>query len=67
MIRSVEELCNETRFWKVSVSALTSGTSISAQGLFAVRSEKEMDWQQAHRIFDAAFGPLAIENMLNGA
>jgi cytochrome P450/NADPH-cytochrome P450 reductase len=64
-----EELCNETRFWKVPPGVLTSsgGTTSSAQGLFAARSEKEMDWQQAHRILMPAFGPLAIENMFNGA
>ena len=58
-----EELCNETRFWKLSHPQLKDST---LPGLFAAPTEKDMDWQQAHRILMPAFGPLAIENMFDG-
>ena len=59
-----EELCNETRFWKLAHPQLTEDNAIP--GLFAAQTEKEPDWQQAHRILMPAFGPLAIQNMFDG-
>ncbi|KIW06988.1 uncharacterized protein PV09_02646 [Verruconis gallopava] len=59
-----EELCDETRFWKVRHEILVSGEDPNAvSGLFAQANEKLVDWQQAHRILMPAFGPLAIEKM----
>jgi cytochrome P450/NADPH-cytochrome P450 reductase len=61
-----QELCNETRFWKVAHDILANKSDGSPQGLFGAKSEKEMDWQQAHRVLMPAFGPLAIEEMFDG-
>ncbi|KAH8900225.1 putative bifunctional P-450:NADPH-P450 reductase [Thozetella sp. PMI_491] len=59
-----DELCDETRFFKFPVQALTDGQDPkAAQGLFGALSEKVDDWQQAHRILMPAFGPMAIEGM----
>lgn len=60
-----EELCDEKRFWKLAHPQLADKDGI-LPGLFAAQTEKEMDWQQAHRILMPAFGPLAIENMFDG-
>jgi cytochrome P450/NADPH-cytochrome P450 reductase len=62
-----EKLCNETRFWKGARDVLANADNPDdAKGLFGAASEKEIDWQLAHRILMPAFGPLAIENMLDG-
>lgn len=61
-----DELCDETKFWKVPPKQLTAGRK-GAMGLFASQSEKDPDWGQAHRILMPAFGPIAIENMFDGA
>jgi cytochrome P450 / NADPH-cytochrome P450 reductase len=61
-----DELCDETRFFKIPPSALTDGTQDGARGLFSVLSEKSVDWGQAHRILMPAFGPIAIEAMFDG-
>jgi cytochrome P450/NADPH-cytochrome P450 reductase len=60
------ELCDETRFWKIPPKALVSGIKKGPSGLFTAASEKEDDWQQAHRILMPAFGPMAIEDMFDG-
>ncbi|ORY05572.1 fatty acid hydroxylase [Clohesyomyces aquaticus] len=60
-----EELCDETRFFKMPGAALESLNDKSAAGLFVSPSEKHPDWQQAHRILMPAFGPLAIRNMFD--
>ncbi|KAF2100345.1 NADPH-cytochrome P450 reductase-like protein [Rhizodiscina lignyota] len=61
-----DELCDETRFWKVPPRALQSSDGQRrAVGLFASPSEKNEDWGQAHRILMPAFGPIAIESMFN--
>jgi len=59
------ELCDETRFWKVPQPQLAKGGN-GARGLFASTSEKDEDWGQAHRILMPAFGPLAVEGMFDG-
>ena len=64
------EVCDETRFYKHAGLGLdnlnkTPGAS-DARGLFTSPSEKDPDWEQAHRILIPAFGPLAIRNMFGG-
>lgn len=59
------ELCDETRFWKVTQKALQNNNGV-ATGLFTSPSEKDFDWGQAHRILMPAFGPIAIESMFDG-
>lgn len=40
-----DELCDETRFWKVPPPSLADDSKKpKAQGLFTARSEKEEDW-----------------------
>ncbi|KAJ7048509.1 NADPH--cytochrome P450 reductase-like protein [Mycena amicta] len=58
-----DQMCDETRFYKVVRGALAELGKENAQGLFTARSESDIDWQQAHRILIPAFGPLAIEEM----
>jgi cytochrome P450 / NADPH-cytochrome P450 reductase len=61
-----DELCDETRFWKVPPRALQNPDPNAATGLFTAPSEKSEDWGQAHRILMPAFGPLAIQGMFDG-
>ncbi|KAF7323877.1 hypothetical protein MKEN_00609100 [Mycena kentingensis (nom. inval.)] len=61
----LEQMCDETRFFKLAGGALTALGGGKAQGLFTAKSEDEMDWQQAHRILLPAFGPLAMEEMFD--
>lgn len=61
-----DELCDETRFYKLPPPALTRNAPPGARGLFTSSSEKDPDWGQAHRILMPAFGPLAIQNMFDG-
>ncbi|KAK7912102.1 Bifunctional cytochrome P450 reductase [Apiospora marii] len=62
-----DELCDETRFYKLVSGPLVEGPFSpevrGAEGLFGAIDEKRDDWAQAHRILLPAFGPLAIENM----
>ncbi|KAK8030062.1 cytochrome P450 oxidoreductase OrdA-like [Apiospora rasikravindrae] len=62
-----DELCDETRFYKLVSGPLVEGPfspeARGAEGLFAAIDERREDWAQAHRILLPAFGPLAIENM----
>lgn len=60
-----EELCDETRFWKAPITILAPSAE-GTKGLFAAHSERDEDWQKAHRILMPAFGPLAIEQMFDG-
>jgi cytochrome P450 / NADPH-cytochrome P450 reductase len=60
-----DELCDETRFWKVPPKQLTQGRK-GPPGLFGAPSEKDEDWIQAHRILMPAFSPIAIEAMFDG-
>ncbi|KAF2108226.1 bifunctional P-450:NADPH-P450 reductase [Lophiotrema nucula] len=62
-----EEVCDETRFFKVPGAGLDSLQSGSPgpPGLFTAPSEKHPDWGQAHRILVPAFGPLSIRNMFD--
>lgn len=60
------ELCDETRFWKVPQPQLAGKGAGEAKGLFGSPSEKSEDWGQAHRILMPAFGPLAVEGMFDG-
>ncbi|ERS98334.1 hypothetical protein HMPREF1624_05118 [Sporothrix schenckii ATCC 58251] len=60
-----DELCDETRFYKLPPPALTQNARPGARGLFTSPSEKDADWGQAHRILMPAFGPLAIQNMFD--
>ncbi len=62
-----DELCDETRFYKIPPPALAGDPSKAPRGLFTAASEKDMDWQLAHRILMPAFGPMAIEGMFDGA
>jgi cytochrome P450/NADPH-cytochrome P450 reductase len=61
-----DELCDETKYWKLPAKALRSSDPNAAQGLFTARSEKEEDWGIAHRVLMPAFGPLAIQEMFGG-
>lgn len=61
-----DELCDETRFYKVAPKALQNLGKGGSQGLFTSVTEHDMDWQIAHRILLPAFGPLAIEHMFDG-
>lgn len=61
-----DELCDESRFYKIPAKALQSGDPTAAKGLFTARSEYDDDWGQAHRILIPAFGPVAIQGMFNG-
>lgn len=61
-----DELCDETRFYKIPPPALAGDPSKAARGLFTANSEKDIDWQLAHRILMPAFGPMAIEGMFDG-
>lgn len=61
-----DELCDETRFYKIPSPALTQNAQSGPRGLFTSASEKDPDWGQAHRILMPAFGPLAIQNMFDG-
>lgn len=61
----VEELCDESRFVKIPPPALAEDNSARPAGLFGSTNE-DPDWGQAHRILMPAFGPLAIENCLDG-
>lgn len=58
-----DELCDETRFFKIPPLALSRNAPPGARGLFTSPSEKDPDWIQAHRILMPAFGPLAIQDM----
>ncbi|KAK8116412.1 uncharacterized protein PG998_004693 [Apiospora kogelbergensis] len=62
-----DELCDETRFYKLVSGPLVEGSfspeARGAEGLFGAIDERSPDWAQAHRILLPAFGPLAIENM----
>ncbi|KAK7993410.1 hypothetical protein PG989_006791 [Apiospora arundinis] len=62
-----DELCDETRFYKLVSGPLVEGpfspSARGAEGLFGAVDEKRDDWAQAHRILLPAFGPLTIENM----
>ncbi|CAK7201368.1 hypothetical protein SEUCBS139899_004072 [Sporothrix eucalyptigena] len=60
-----DELCDETRFYKLPPPALSRNAPPGARGLFTSPSEKDPDWGQAHRILMPAFGPLAIQNMFD--
>ena len=61
-----DELCDETRFYKIPPPALSRTAPPGARGLFTSPSEKDPDWLQAHRILMPAFGPMAIQNMFDG-
>lgn len=63
-----DELCDETRFYKLLGGKLASAADASGKprGLFTQKSEKEDDWGQAHRILMPAFGPLAVAEMFDG-
>lgn len=64
-----EEICDETRFFKATGQALEGLNSLrktTASGLFTAPSERDPDWEQAHRILMPAFGPLAIRDMFDG-
>jgi cytochrome P450 / NADPH-cytochrome P450 reductase len=63
-----DELCDETRFYKLLGGKLASAADASnkPRGLFTQKSEKEEDWGQAHRILMPAFGPLAVAEMFDG-
>lgn len=63
-----DELCDETRFYKLLGGKLASAADSSGKprGLFTQKSEKEDDWGQAHRILMPAFGPLAVAEMFDG-
>lgn len=61
-----DELCDETRFYKIPAKALQFGDPKAAKGLFTAGSEYDDDWGQAHRILMPAFGPAAIQGMFNG-
>ncbi|KAG9256206.1 NADPH--cytochrome P450 reductase-like protein [Emericellopsis atlantica] len=60
------ELCDETRFYKLAPKTLQDLGKSGSQGLFTSVSEHDIDWQVAHRILLPAFGPLAIESMFDG-
>lgn len=62
-----DELCDETRFYKLLGGKLASAADSSGKprGLFTQKSEKEDDWGQAHRILMPAFGPLAVAEMFD--
>lgn len=63
-----DELCDETRFYKVasrSLRSLGKGTNKTA-GLFTAVTEKSEAWGIAHRVLVPAFGPLAIQEMFDG-
>lgn len=63
---TLEELCDEKRFWKGpsdALQALGGKEKNPRYGLFAAPTQDHMDWQVAHRILVPAFGPLAIEKM----
>ncbi|TKA70755.1 hypothetical protein B0A55_08835 [Friedmanniomyces simplex] len=65
----LEELCDETRFWKTPSEALAAladnkaGAEKPRRGLFSAPSTEDEDWQQAHRTLMPAFGPLSIQQM----
>ena len=63
-----DELCDETRFYKLLGGKLAAAASKpgQARGLFTAKTEKDEDWGQAHRILMPAFGPLAMEEMFDG-
>lgn len=62
-----DQLCDETRFFKIPPPALTEGRPQGeARGLFAAHSEKDEAWGLAHRVLMPAFGPMAIEGMFDG-
>ncbi|KAK3943363.1 cytochrome P450 [Diplogelasinospora grovesii] len=60
-----DELCDETRFFKIPPRVLTEDRPEGARGLFIANSEKDEDWAQAHRILMPAFGPMAIAGMFD--
>lgn len=61
-----EQLCDETKFCKITAGGLASLQSKGPYGLFPAPHESHPDWQQAHRILMPAFGPLAIQDMFDG-
>jgi cytochrome P450/NADPH-cytochrome P450 reductase len=61
-----DELCDETRFFKIPISGVAGGLPNTPRGLFTAESEKDVDWGMAHRILMPAFGPMAIESMFDG-
>lgn len=61
-----DELCDETRFFKLVSRKVVQGNGSGKRGLFTSHSEKDEDWGLAHRILMPAFGPLAIEDMFDG-
>jgi cytochrome P450 / NADPH-cytochrome P450 reductase len=63
-----DELCDETRFFKVASRALKSlQNQDKSEGLFTAVTEKSEDWGVAHRVLVPAFGPLAIQDMFDGS
>jgi cytochrome P450 / NADPH-cytochrome P450 reductase len=61
-----DELCDETKFFKVAPKNLQSLGRRPNKGLFTAPTEKHEDWGVAHRVLMPAFGPLAIQDMFGG-
>ena len=64
----LDELCDESRFWKVPPPALkenTAAADVGPPGLFIAATD-DPNWELAHRVLVPAFGPLSIQNMFDG-
>ena len=62
-VELVNEVCDETRFWKTPPLALSQGGG-QAAGLFTSETDSH-DWELAHRVLNPAFGPLSIQQMFD--
>ncbi|OCK85393.1 NADPH--cytochrome P450 reductase-like protein [Lepidopterella palustris CBS 459.81] len=60
-----EELCDETRFCKITPPGLAALNRGGPSGLFSASHEKDPDWGQAHRILMPAFGPVPVRGMFD--
>ncbi|WP_125197011.1 cytochrome P450 [Corynebacterium bovis] len=60
--RIVNEICDETRFYKKIHAAIRNLRPLGGQGLFTGDTHNE-EWQQAHRILMPAFSPTALKAM----
>ena len=58
----VDEICDESRFYKKTHAAIRNLQRLGANGLFTGETA-DPEWQKAHRILMPAFGPQALTRM----
>lgn len=63
--RLVEELSDESRFYKEIHGSLQSIRAFAANGLFTA-DQDDPEWHKAHRILMPAFNPVALKGMFEG-